>query len=84
MVCRIEDDPYGQLRYEGAHLEPLVVLDGRLRGHERAPYSGNVLYLSTFSKILAPGLRLGWIWHQPKSSGVWSKPNRGPICTPAH
>jgi 2-aminoadipate transaminase len=60
-VPLIEDDPHGQLRYEGAHLEPLVVLDGRLRGHERALYSGNVLYLSTFSKILAPGLPLGWI-----------------------
>ncbi|MBI4640348.1 MAG: PLP-dependent aminotransferase family protein [Candidatus Tectomicrobia bacterium] len=57
----IEDDPYGQLRYEGKHLMPLVVLDGRLRAHDGTPYSGNVLYLSTFSKTLAPGLRLGWI-----------------------
>jgi 2-aminoadipate transaminase len=60
-VPLIEDDPYGQLRYEGEHLPPLVVLDGRLRTHEGVPYSGNVLYLSTFSKTLAPGLRLGWI-----------------------
>jgi 2-aminoadipate transaminase len=60
-VPLIEDDPYGQLRYEGTHLESLVVLDSRLHGHETSPYSGNVIYLSTFSKILAPGLRLGWI-----------------------
>jgi 2-aminoadipate transaminase len=60
-VPLIEDDPYGQLRYEGEHLPPLVVLDTRLRTHERVSYSGNVLYLSTFSKTLAPGLRLGWI-----------------------
>jgi 2-aminoadipate transaminase len=57
----VEDDPYGQLRYEGEHLPPLVVLDGQLHASDGAPYSGNVLYLSTFSKTLAPGLRLGWI-----------------------
>jgi len=60
-VPLIEDDPYGQLRYEGEHLPPLVVLDGQLQGREGMPYSGNVLYLSTFSKTLAPGLRLGWV-----------------------
>jgi 2-aminoadipate transaminase len=58
-VPLIEDDPYGQLRYDGEHLPPLVVLDARLRAHEGVSYSGNVLYLSTFSKTLAPGLRLG-------------------------
>jgi len=57
----VEDDPYGQLRYEGGHLPPLVALDGRLRSRNGAPYSGNVIYLSTFSKTLAPGLRLGWV-----------------------
>lgn len=61
----IEDDPYGQLRYEGEHLPPLVVLDREnLRGDDG--YSiGNVIYLSTFSKTLAPGLRLGWIVAPP-------------------
>lgn len=57
----IEDDPYGQLRYVGAHLLPLVVLDNQYQRNGGAPYSGNVIYLSTFSKTLAPGLRLGWI-----------------------
>lgn len=57
----IEDDPYGQLRYEGEHLPPLVVLDNQYQAHNGAPYSGNVIYLSTFSKTLAPGLRLGWV-----------------------
>lgn len=57
----IEDDPYGQLRYEGAHLPPLVVLDNQYQAHNGAPYSGNVIYMSTFSKTLAPGLRLGWV-----------------------
>ena len=54
--------PYGQLRYEGHHIKPLVVLDSeRLNGHNGPRYSGNVIYLSTFSKTLAPGLRLGWV-----------------------
>jgi len=54
----VEDDPYGQLRYEGEHLPPLLVIDRRRdNGHSIA----NVIYLSTFSKTLAPGLRLGWI-----------------------
>jgi 2-aminoadipate transaminase len=60
-VPLIEDDPYGQLRYEGEHLPPLAVLDGQLPGRPGLSYSGNVLYLSTFSKTLAPGLRLGWV-----------------------
>ena len=63
----IEDDPYGELRFEGEHLPPLVVLDAeKLDSHTPAGnahgfYRGNVIYLSTFSKTLAPGLRLVWI-----------------------
>ncbi len=57
----IEDDPYGPLRFEGEHRTALVVID-RLRScREEQFLSGNVIYLSTFSKLLAPGLRLGWI-----------------------
>ncbi len=57
----IEDDPYGQLRYEGEHLPPIVAVDSEYRSGNGKPYSGNVMYMSTFSKTLAPGLRLGWI-----------------------
>jgi 2-aminoadipate transaminase len=57
----IEDDPYGQLRYEGEHLPPLVLLDNRLQPTHEGAYRGNVIYLSTFSKILSPGIRLGWV-----------------------
>jgi 2-aminoadipate transaminase len=60
-VPLLEDDPYGQLRYEGDHVPSLVTLDAEYRGLADAGYSGNVLYMSTFSKTLAPGLRLGWI-----------------------
>ncbi len=46
----IEDDPYGELRFEGEDIIPICAL-----------HKENVIYLSTFSKTLAPGLRLGWI-----------------------
>jgi 2-aminoadipate transaminase len=57
----LEDDPYGQLRYEGEHLPSIVSVDSEYRSGNGKPYSGNVMYMSTFSKTLAPGLRLGWI-----------------------
>ncbi len=62
----VEDDPYGQLRFSGEHLPPIVTLDGRGRGHDEPRYRGNVIYLSTFSKILAPGLRLAWVIAPPE------------------
>jgi 2-aminoadipate transaminase len=46
----LEDNPYGMLRYEGERLPTLFSLDG----------GEFVIYLGTFSKILSPGLRLGW------------------------
>ena len=57
----VEDDPYGQLRYEGEHLPSIVVLDDQFRDNGDKYYRGNVIYLSTFSKTLAPGLRLAWV-----------------------
>jgi len=47
----IEDDPYGELIFEGKSIPPIKSFDTR----------GRVIYMSTFSKILAPGFRLGWI-----------------------
>jgi 2-aminoadipate transaminase len=61
----IEDDPYGQLRFEGEHLPALNVLDSQTRSQNEC-YSGNVIYLSTFSKTLAPGLRLAWVIAPPE------------------
>ena len=57
----IEDDPYGELRYEGERIAPLVALDRANHRRDRSLSLGNVIYLSTFSKTLAPGLRLAWI-----------------------
>jgi 2-aminoadipate transaminase len=51
----LEDNPYGLLRYEGAPNAPLFGLDGGVY----------VMYLGTFSKILSPGIRLGWVVAPP-------------------
>lgn len=61
----VEDDPYGQLRYEGEHLPPLVVVDRENLRRDNGYSIGNVIYLSTFSKTLAPGIRLAWIVAPP-------------------
>jgi 2-aminoadipate transaminase len=47
----VEDDPYGKLRYRGTEIPPIKHWDE----------AGQVLYASTFSKTIAPGLRLGWV-----------------------
>lgn len=51
----LEDNPYGLLRYEGEPLPTLYSLDGGVY----------VMYLGTFSKILSPGIRLGWVAAPP-------------------
>jgi 2-aminoadipate transaminase len=61
----VEDDPYGQLRYEGEHITPLVVLDRINVARDDGYKLGNVIYLSTFSKVLAPGLRVAWMVAPP-------------------
>jgi 2-aminoadipate transaminase len=62
----IEDDPYGQLRYEGEHITPLLVLDRTNLARDNGYKMGNVIYLSTFSKVLAPGLRVAWMVAPPE------------------
>ncbi len=57
-IIVLEDNPYGLLRYEGTPLPTLYSLDARLAG--RGGASDFVIYLGTFSKILSPGVRLGW------------------------
>jgi len=47
----LEDDPYSEVYFEGKQPQPLKSLDTH----------SQVIYLSTFSKILAPGLRVAWL-----------------------
>jgi 2-aminoadipate transaminase len=51
----VEDNPYGLLRFDGEALPPLYQLDG----------GDFVLYVGTLSKILSPGIRLGWLVAPP-------------------
>jgi 2-aminoadipate transaminase len=50
-VAVVEDNPYGELRFEGMPLPPIKSFDTK----------GQVVYLGTFSKILSPGMRIGWL-----------------------
>ena len=52
----LEDDPYGELRYRGETIAPIKSLDEE----------GLVIYLSTFSKTITPGLRVAWLVAEPK------------------
>lgn len=52
----IEDDPYGEIRFEGEDIPPVKAFDTK----------GLVVYLGSFSKILAPGFRVGWLVAEPE------------------
>jgi 2-aminoadipate transaminase len=56
-IWLVEDDPYGELRYEGA-VQPSLLEMSASPG--AAGYEGCVVHLGTLSKTIAPGLRLGW------------------------
>ena len=47
----MEDGPYNELRYEGDDVDPIISYDN----------AGRTIFLGTFSKIFAPGFRLGWV-----------------------
>ena len=55
-VAVVEDNPYGELRFEGEILPAVKHFDTE----------GRVAFLGTFSKILCPGLRLGWVAAAPE------------------
>ena len=56
----IEDDAYGDLRFEGTPVPPLAALAKEAGAEEY------VVHLSTLSKIVAPGLRVGWMFAAPE------------------
>ena len=55
-IVIIEDNPYGEVRFAGEKIPPIKSFDT----------DGRVIYISTFSKIFCPGLRLGWICAEPE------------------
>jgi len=58
-VPLVEDNPYSELCYTGEIEPSLMELDAQSLGIREL--NGRVIYTSTFSKILSPGLRVGWI-----------------------
>jgi Transcriptional regulators containing a DNA-binding HTH domain and an aminotransferase domain (MocR family) and their eukaryotic orthologs len=54
-VMILEDDPYGELRYEGVPIAPIQQFDQQ----------GHVVHLSSFSKTICPGLRVGYTTADP-------------------
>jgi len=52
----LEDDPYGELRYVGSDIRPIKSFDDE----------GRVVYMGSFSKVLSPGLRVGWALAEPE------------------
>ncbi len=55
-IPTIEDNPYGELRFDGENMPSLKSLDTK----------GLVVFLGSFSKILAPGYRIGWVCASPE------------------
>lgn len=72
----VEDDPYRELRFEGEHLPRVFDLDGQ-RQAGAADYAGDVIYINTFSKVLAPGLRVGWIVADAELIGKLTQAKQG-------
>jgi 2-aminoadipate transaminase len=58
-IVIVEDNPYGELRYSGRALPSLFELDARNGG--ASGLDSHVIYTGTFSKVLMPGLRVGWV-----------------------
>ncbi|WP_312518302.1 PLP-dependent aminotransferase family protein [Anaerospora sp.] len=55
-VMVLEDNPYGELRFAGEPVPPVKAFDTE----------GRVIYQSTFSKVLTPGIRVGWLCAAPE------------------
>ena len=56
-----EDDPYGELSFEGERLPTMLALDGE----PAIPGEGRVVHASSFSKTIAPGVRIGYLVGPP-------------------
>lgn len=66
----IDDNPYGELRYSGTDVPSIKSIGGQA-----------VIQLGTFSKIISPGLRIGWIAASRQTMGVFERVKQ---CTDLH
>lgn len=72
-ILILEDSPYRELRYEGSHIPTIYSLDN----------TGHVINLGTFSKIFAPGFRIGWvIAHKDIVDKIVVAKQATDLCTP--
>jgi 2-aminoadipate transaminase len=67
----IEDDPYGALSYKGEPYPKMVAMN-----------PDGVIYMGSFSKVLTPGIRLGYVVRRCRWCAAWNWPSRRPTCTP--
>jgi 2-aminoadipate transaminase len=66
----IEDDPYGALSYKGEPSPKMVAMN-----------PDGVIYMGSFSKVLTPGIRLGYVAPRCRWRAAWNWPSRRPTCT---
>jgi 2-aminoadipate transaminase len=79
-VWLVEDDPYGTLHYDGEQLPRMIELSARARPGES--YRGPLVYMGTFSKEIAPGLRIGWVIAAPEMIEALAMAKQGSdMCT---
>ncbi|MCL2065422.1 MAG: PLP-dependent aminotransferase family protein [Candidatus Cloacimonetes bacterium] len=72
-ILILEDTPYRELRYEGEHIPTIYSLDN----------TGHVINLGTFSKIFAPGFRIGWVIAHPDiCDKIVTAKQAADLCTP--
>jgi len=72
-VLIVEDSPYREIRFEGEHQPLMYQLDN----------TGQVITLGTFSKILAPGFRIGWVLAHPSiNEKLVTLKQSADLCTP--
>jgi len=79
----VEDDPYGGLNYDGPLPPSMLTLSAQSSATgPNGAYEGPVIYLGTLSKLLVPGLRIGWVIAAPRMIDALTLAKQGSdMCT---